>query len=394
MRVLIAGLGEHKDFALSSLRNAGHFIGVIDQPHRVPINLCDWWRAGDRASVDSMLSAARSAGFRWDAVLCWDELATDNSREVAAKLDVPAPRMPNGHFRNKSTMHSRLRAQGLRSPQLGVARTLDHCEALTEGTFPIVVKPVDYGGSAGVRVVADPADLADAFAAALRLSASGEVAVDRYITGTEYSVEAVTWAPGKTEIIAITEKHLTRPPFCVEIGHIVPARVSKPDHTLLERETIRTLDALGMEAGVSHAEFRMSPDGPVLMEVAGRPAGDQIPRLVELATGWNIHTAELGAVVGSPDSPAAPTAECAAIRFFIGDGETPFQYPVTVQNANEPPLRTVLQELRYAAEPGTVLQPPRGLDDRAGYALLAGPREKVMTAMSTLDNGAEVYRGS
>jgi biotin carboxylase len=393
MRVLIAGLGEKKEFGLRSLRDDGHFVGVIDLLHRIPIDLCDWWRAGDRFSVDSMLSAARSADFEWDAVLCWEELSTDIARDVAQKLGVPAPRMPTGHFRDKGVMHRRLREQGIPSPQIGVGRSLTECERLIDGVFPAVVKPTDYGGSGGVRIVYDPSEIAEAFESAVAASRNGWIAVDRYVSGTEYSVEAVTWAPGKTEIIAVTEKHLTRPPYFAEVGHVSPATLSSSDHALLERATIRVLEGLGMEAGVSHAEFRMSHDGPILMEVAGRPAGDQIPRLVALATGWNLYTAELGAVLGSPVSPDAPSAERAAIRFFVGDGRTPFRHPVTLDDAIVPPFSDVLHELSYYEAEGTVVEAPRGYGGRTGHAVLAGSRAEVTEALQILDNGAPVYRG-
>ncbi|WKU48843.1 ATP-grasp domain-containing protein [Streptomyces sp. VNUA116] len=393
MRVLIAGLGDNKDFGLKSLRDAGHFVGVIDLPHRVPVNHCDWWRAGDRFSVDSMFEAASSAGFAWDAVLCWEELSTDIAREVAQKLGVPAPRMPAGHFRDKGVMHGRLREQGVPSPQLGVARTAEECERLAGGCFPVVVKPTDYGGSGGVKVVDDPRDLAEAFRAAAALAASGRVAVDRYVVGKEYSVEAVTWAPGETQVLAITDKYLTRPPYCVETGHVSPAAASDEDRELLTAATVRALDALGMEAGVSHAEFRMTGTGPVLMEIAGRPAGGQIPRLVELATGWNLNTAELAAVVGERTVPGAPAAECSAIRFFVGDGRTPFRHPVTWEKASRPPLAGALRELRYFAGEGAVARVPRGPEDRLGYAIFAGTRAETMAALAALDDGAEEYRG-
>jgi biotin carboxylase len=393
VRVLIAGLGDDKDFGLKSLREGGHFVGVIDLPHRIPINLCDWWRAGDRFSVDSMLDAASSADFTWDAVLCWEELSTDIARDVACKLGVPGTRMPAGHFRDKGIMHGRLRDLGLPTPQLGVARTVRESERLAAGRFPIVIKPADYGGSGGVQVVAGPGGLADAFRSAAVLAASGRVAVDRYARGKEYSVEAVTWAPGDTQIVAITEKHLTRPPYCVEIGHVVPATLPEAECAALAVATIRVLDALGMEAGVCHAEFRLTQTGPVLMEIAGRPAGGQIPRLVELATGWNLNLAELAAVVGERTSPGTPTAECSSIRCFVGDGETPFARPVTLANAACPPLVGVLQELRYFTGEGTVHRVPRGPEDRLGYAIFAGSRTEVTTALAALDHGAKVYRG-
>lgn len=393
MRVLVAGLGEKKEFGLRSLRDAGHFVGVIDLAHRIPVSLVDWWRAGDRFSVDSMLTAARSAGFEWDAVLCWEELSTDLAREVAEKLGVPATRMPAGHFRDKGIMHARLRELGIPTPQLGVAHNLAECEALIDGRFPAVVKPTDYGGSGGVKIVAGPDDLPSAFAFAMAAARSGQVAVDRYVSGKEYSVEAVTWAPGKTEIITVTEKHLSRPPYFAEVGHVSPAVLSTADREQLERATVLVLDSLGMEAGVSHAEFRMAPDGPALMEVAGRPAGDQIPRLVALATGWNLYLAELGAVVGAPVSPDEPSAERAAIRFFNGDGETAFRHPVTLDNAILPPFSEVLHELCYFEPEGAVTDAPRGIGGRNGHAVLAGSREQVSEALRVLDNGAPIYQG-
>ncbi|MFE0106898.1 acetyl-CoA carboxylase biotin carboxylase subunit family protein [Streptomyces sp. NPDC059009] len=392
MKVLIAGLGDHKEFGLKSLRDAGHFVGVIDLPHRIPVNLCDWWRAGDRFSVDSMLEEASSAGFEWDAILCWEELSTDIAREVARKLGVPAPRMPAGHFRDKGVMHGRLREEGLPTPQLGVARTVEECERLGDGHYPLVVKPTDYGGSGGVQVVDAPDGLADAFRAAAALSASGRVAVDRYVAGPEFSVEAVTWAPGDTQIVAVTEKHLTTPPYCVELGHVQPATVTDADREQLSAATVGALDALGMEAGVCHAEFRMSDTGPVLMEIAGRPAGGQIPRLVELATGWNLNTAELAAVVGERTRPGTPAAECAAIRFFVGDGQTPFRHPVTLDSASRPPLLGALRELRYSAAEGTVFRTPRGPEDRLGHAIVAGTRDEVMAALAALDHETEDRR--
>jgi hypothetical protein len=394
MRVLVAGLGDHKEFGLSSLRDAGHFVGVIDLPHRVPIDLCDWWQAGDRFSVASMFHAARSADFEWDAILCWEELSTDIAREVARKLGVPAPRMPSGHFRDKGAMHARLRNAGWPlSPQLGVARTARECAELADGRYPIVVKPTDYGGSGGVAVVEEPGGIAAAFGAAVESSASGRVAVDRYVAGREYSVEAVTWAPGDTQVLAVTEKHLTAPPYCVELGHVSPAMLPDPDRESLVRATEGALAALGMEAGVSHAEFRLTDEGPVLMEVAGRPAGDQIPRLVRLATGWNLNTAELAAVVGARVRPDEPTAECAAIRFFVGDGRTPFRYPVDVERAGSPLFLETLHELRYFAGEGVVRPVPAGPGDRLGYAILAGDVDDVAAALAALDGGTAVNRG-
>ncbi|MFB7058356.1 acetyl-CoA carboxylase biotin carboxylase subunit family protein [Streptomyces vinaceus] len=394
MRVLVAGLGEKKEFGLRSLRDAGHFVGVIDLAHRIPVSLVDWWRAGDRFSVESMLAAARSADFTWDAVVCWEELSTDLAREVAERLGVPATRMPAGHFRHKGVMHARLRELGVPTPQLGVAHTLAECAGLIDGRYPAVVKPTDYGGSGGVRIVRGPEELPEAFAFALEAARGGQVAVDRYVSGKEFSVESVTWAPGKTEVITVTEKHLSRPPYFAELGHVVPAVLPQAEREELERAVVQVLDALGMEAGVSHAEFRLTPEGPLLMEVAGRPAGDQVPRLVSLATGWNLYLAELAAVVGSTVSPEVPAAQSAAIRFFNGDGRTPFRHPVGLEDSLAAPFAGVLRELSYSEPEGAVTDAPRGIGGRNGHAVLAGSADEVREALRVLDDGRPIYQGA
>jgi biotin carboxylase len=301
--------------------------------------------------------------------------------------------MPAGHFRDKGTMHGRLRELGLPTPQLGVADTAPECARLADGRFPVVVKPADYGGSGGVCIVTEPAELAEAFRAAAALSATGRVVVDRYVLGPEFSVEAVTWEPGETEIMAIVEKQLTRPPYCVEVGHVVPATLPQEAATALTEATVRILAALGMEAGVCHAEFRLTADGPMLMEIAGRPAGGQIPRLVELATGWNINRAELAAVAGERVEPGVPVARFSAIRCFVGDGETPFAFPVTRENASREPLLGALRELKYFTGEGGVHREPRGPEDRLGYAIFAGTRTEIDAALAALSQGKAIYRG-
>jgi hypothetical protein len=66
---------------------------------------------------------------------------------------------------------------------------------------------------------------------------------------------------------------------------------------------------------------------------------------------------------------------------------------VTLDNACVPPLLGTLHELRYFTGEGGVTPEPRGPGDRLGYAMFAGSRAEVMTALAALDGGAEVYRG-
>jgi S-sulfo-L-cysteine synthase (3-phospho-L-serine-dependent) len=96
---------------------------------------------------------------------------------------------------------------------------------------------------------------------------------------------------------------MTPPPFRVETGHDVPADLPDEVAKALIAEVHRALDAFGMVVGASHAEVKLTDDGPCVVEIGGRLGGDFIPQLVRLATGVDLHLEELRAVLGG----AAPT---------------------------------------------------------------------------------------
>lgn len=50
--------------------------------------------------------------------------------------------------------------------------------------------------------------------------------VEEFMSGAEVSVEAMT-VNGKTEIISITDKYITQPPYFVEIAHSEPSRLGE-----------------------------------------------------------------------------------------------------------------------------------------------------------------------
>src|SRR5262249_40296274 len=255
-------------------------------------------------------------------------------------------RFEPGPFRDKELMHRRLQRGGIPSAFVGAASTQARCRDLVwSAGLPAVIKPADYGASNGVRLVEDERDITDAYATAAQRAPSGGVVVDRFVPGAEGSVECVSTPDGAHHVLAITEKMVSHPPFFVELGHLVPARVPKPTRKVIEDLVRRTLTALGMQRGVSHTEVKLGPDGPVIIESAGRQAGDMIPKLVTLATGANPYLLELAAILGEdaamlpvvPGSAVAPgragrarpgTADRAACTRFFGSNAGDFvEYP-------------------------------------------------------------------
>jgi biotin carboxylase len=84
----------------------------------------------------------------------------------------------------------------------------------------------------------------------------------------------------------------------VELGHLVPARLSAHDARLLIQHVTSALTVLGIRSGPTHTEVILGPAGPVIVETHLRDAGDDIPRLVEDATGVDMAEIFLRQVLG------------------------------------------------------------------------------------------------
>ncbi len=160
--------------------------------------------------------------------------------------------------------------------------------------FPCIVKPVDRSGSRGVSIVKMRSELPNAICEANKVSITNKSIIEEYIEGREISVEAISWK-GTHKIITITDKETTEAPYFVEIAHHQPAILTKDIKSKVIKECLKCLNALKIENGASHSEFKITKDGRVVViEVGARMGGDFIgASLVELSTGYDYLKAVL-----------------------------------------------------------------------------------------------------
>jgi len=141
---------------------------------------------------------------------------------------------------------------------------------------PLIVKPVDRSGSRGVTLINEVQNLQAAINKAITESFSSKAIVEEYIEGLEFSVEAVS-IKGEHRILAITEKTTTGAPHFVELAHKQPAKLTKEQKIKIEEITLKSLECLQVENGMSHTELKLAKgDVPVIIEVAARMGGDFI----------------------------------------------------------------------------------------------------------------------
>ncbi|MFC4894070.1 ATP-grasp domain-containing protein [Streptosporangium amethystogenes subsp. fukuiense] len=188
-----------------------------------------------------------------------------------------------------------------------------------------MIKPVDLCAGMYVRRVDDREQLREAYLAlegfpvnARRQRRLPVVLLEEVLTGPEISVESITFE-GETSIIGITDKSLAGEPWFVESGHMFPAALDPGTARSAREAALSALAAVGLDHGVAHTELKLTPDGPRVVEINPRPAGNQITELVRRVTGVDIPMAYAQLALGERPRPApADTGvRSAAIAFLL-----------------------------------------------------------------------------
>ncbi|ATM24566.1 carboxylase (plasmid) [Streptomyces alboflavus] len=261
-----------------------------------------------------------------------------------------------------------------RSYLVGDAETAAEYALLLGG--PVVLKPRSLAGSAGVRRADTPDQVRAAFQTArdaglfgLERTATTGVLIEEYLEGPEISVECVVLGHGTVHIAAVTRKYLGEEPAFVETGHLVDASDPLLTDPQIRDVTLSALTALGISSGVLHVEVRLTPQGPRIIEVNARLAGDLIPHLVHLATGLNLPHIAADLAVGADPELLPSQSQSAAVRFLL---PAVTGHITAVHSGVFAPW---LDRFQWTAAPGTHVTAPPGatLLDRTALAVVTGP---------------------
>ncbi len=203
---------------------------------------------------------------------------------------------------NKHEQRETLRAAGLPVPPFRLFDASgDPAVAAREVPYPCVLKPLVFSASRGVIRADDP----EAFVAAWRRIArllddtraerrprEGEAAsgilVEGFVPGAEVAVEGLLRG-GALEVLAIFDKpDPLDGPFFEETIYVTPSRHAPALLAEVERITSAGCRALGLAEGPVHAELRLAPSGPVVLEIAARSIGGLCSRTLRFGAGLTL----------------------------------------------------------------------------------------------------------
>lgn len=146
--------------------------------------------------------------------------------------------------------------------------------------FPAVVKPVDNMGARGCKKVNDIDTLSIAIQEALPFSKSRTVIVETFIHGKEYSIEGFI-VDNQFFVTALADRHIYFPPYFIEMGHTIPAHVTKTEEKKLCDTFEKAVRSLGLTHGACKGDIFLHNGKVYIGEIAARLSGGYM-------SGWTV----------------------------------------------------------------------------------------------------------
>ena len=258
-------------------------IGIGDQSeHEVPPmtkrHLAAYVRVDSLQDEDGVVKTAMqwASGRKIDRVIClWEPgvlLAARLREELGTGGMTVEECLP---FRNKDLMKEKVAAAGIRTPKHRSAKSAQGVRAAAKKIgYPIIIKPIDGAGSMDTYRVNNAADLKAAIA---KMGHIGEVNVEEFIDGEEYTYDTIC-IDGKIvysnigyyrprPLIARSEEWISPQTLCLR-------ETDAPNLAEGNEMGRAVLEALKFKTGFTHMEWYRKSDGEVVFgEIAARPAG-------------------------------------------------------------------------------------------------------------------------
>ncbi len=292
-------------------------VGTLDKAPgevlRATANIADMAEQVRRAGITHIVGCVDPSIVYADALCAQVGLPFNGLRKSAARRD-------------KSLMGRMVAEAGLRIPLQLESDNIDTIQAWAHSNgFPVVVKPVESGGSDNVHLCADADAVASAFAAIcgqrnLMGAMNSAALVQEYIDGDEYVVDFVSFAGKHVPIDCFRYQkgpHNGRA-FIYEKEYYLPA--TDPIARRAFDFATQALDALDFRIGASHMELKINSRGEMIfIEVGPRLSGGDTHKLVrDLRTdGRSQVEYTVDAFLAAPPPSADFVSHAHAIRVYL-----------------------------------------------------------------------------
>lgn len=258
------------------------------------------------------------------------DIAVPTVAYVAEKMGLPGIGTTNAKlFTNKYAMREFCALKGFDTPEFCECTCIEDAIAFFEKlNHKAIIKPVDYQASCGVYSIECLSDLEKYFPIAQQYSVrEGKVIIERYIQGTEFTVDGLM-VNGKHYTLAISEKEHYE--FNENVANALCFSYDNPkyDYNALRQQHNKLIESTGIKCGITHTEYKYEDGRFYLIEMAARGGGTRISSdivpflsgidnyavLIETCLGKQVDDSQINEII------LQNKEKCAELRFIEADG--------------------------------------------------------------------------
>lgn len=291
-------------------------IGIAIEKGAVCKEYCDRFYPISFADKDEVVEVCRKE--KVDGIISFSlESALPTVAYVATKLGLVSNSEESIKLtQSKFAQRQALEKAGIPVPKYFLIESASDLEKI-QCRFPVIVKPVDSGGSQGICKVESSDKLIDAYNYAITYSRTSKAIVEEFVDGREFSVEYITHN-GKHYFLQITDKVTSGAPRFVEMQHHQPANIPASVWKRIQQMVEGALTALKIENSASHTEIKWnSRDELYIIETGARMGGDYISSdLVRLSTGYDFVEGAIKLAVNKFEEPSFPKRMNSGVYFY------------------------------------------------------------------------------
>lgn len=305
-KLLVLGGAEKALPVVRYAKSRGHAVVLCDRDKNSACRkLADEFIELSTVEHAQVADAARPLGL--DGVVSFgSDVNAVSAAHIAAALGLPG-NPPDSVLAmvRKDLFRCFLAEHGFESPSSASFATIEEAAACADSMqFPVIVKPVDGAGSAGVSKLEDWSAIDAAFLTALDASRARGVVIEEFIERSHLHMIGgdVFVLDGQVRFWGLLNSHRScaTAPF-LPTGTSFPIDLDDGRKKAVRETLQRLVTALGIRFGGLNLELMFDhKDRPFVIELAPRNGGNQIPELLHLATGIDLIAALVDASLGEP----------------------------------------------------------------------------------------------
>lgn len=387
--VMILGGSASEVPVVEASLNMGHKTIIVDRSDDVPCFHVDGVMIERESIADKTAILELAKKYDIDGIVASVDAGVPTAAYVSKELGLPGISEEAAVMgTDKVAMRRRLAERGIPVPEFYVVSSKDeYLDAIGKFKKKAIVKAADSSGSRGIYLLPDlhnEEEIDYAFDYCMPFSGTGELLVEEVMEGPEICAETLS-SKGVCYCVQITDEMVKEPPYYTDCGYSQPSQLSASTLDEIRRIAIDTNMAVENFDGSSCTELIVTKDGPKVVEIGVRLAGDYMTtKMVPLSNGVDMPSEVVRIALGEPIDVAPKFDKGSCVRYFMKERVGIIKDIVGVDEALKIPG---VKRVELLKGPGDEAVPLRKSSDRLGLVITQADtaQEAIKIAEKALD---------